>query len=84
MNGGKTYFVAAVFHDAKMLLLPQTRKPFLKEGLIPTILRKWDGTEKKSRKCGSQGKTGRKIRRIRHVEKWPESRRSGWEYNRAK
>jgi hypothetical protein len=37
------------------------RKPFIKEGLIPTILNIGIKTaQKKSRKSGSQGKTGRK------------------------
>jgi hypothetical protein len=41
-----------------MMFIAAIGKPFLKEGLIPTSLGKQG--KKKSRKSGSQGKTGRK------------------------
>jgi hypothetical protein len=57
--------------------LPQMRKAKLKEGLIPTLLRlSVSDRQKKSRKCGSQGKTGRKSDH-RHEEKLPDTRSSG-------
>jgi len=45
------------FVEVKMEFIARNRKPFLKEGLIPTLLNA--RSKKKSRKCGSQGKTGR-------------------------
>tara|TARA_R110000751_G_scaffold31289_1_gene79796 strand:- start:252 stop:398 length:147 start_codon:yes stop_codon:yes gene_type:complete len=41
-----------------MRFITGIRKAFLKEGLIPTLLKV--AGKKKSRKSGSQGKTGRK------------------------
>jgi hypothetical protein len=41
-----------------MMLIAEIRKTFLKEGLIPTISVR--NVKKKSRRSGSQGKTGRK------------------------
>ncbi|MGG7516648.1 hypothetical protein ACQ3G6_02040 [Allorhizobium undicola] len=63
--------------EATMLPLAQNRKLFIKKGLIPTVLHKTASKQKKSRRSGSQGKTGRKIRPIRQAVKLPESRRTG-------
>jgi hypothetical protein len=53
-NGVERCLVPAAFHGRTMLPIPQMRKPFIKEGLIPTILnigiRK---AQKKSRMSGS-------------------------------
>jgi hypothetical protein len=61
-----------------MIPIAQMRKAFLKKGLIPTVLR-YPSTDKqkKSRKSGSQGKTGRKIRPVRQPAKMSETRNSG-------
>jgi hypothetical protein len=62
MTAGREGSVAP-FVEVKMEFVAGNRKAFLKERLIPTPLKTQQ--KKKSRKSGSQGKTGRKIRPIR-------------------
>ncbi|WP_125869666.1 hypothetical protein [Rhizobium leguminosarum] len=72
----------AGLYDFKMVSLAQMRKPFLKKGLISTV--SWKGAghrKKKSRKSGSQGKTGRKIRPIHRLENCLKSRENLDEYS---
>ncbi|MBX5054167.1 hypothetical protein HJB61_15965 [Rhizobium lentis] len=69
-------------YDFKMVSLAQMRKPFLKKGLISTVSWKCGGcSKKKSRKSGSQGKTGRKIRPIHRMENCLRSRENLDEYS---